>query len=160
MKCLSVIQPWATLIVLGAKRFETRPWRTSHRGRLAIHACRNFPEESRVKCLWEPFRSVLRQAGFCHPADLPRGAVIGTVDLFGCAKAEDILRDLTESPEADFGDYGSGRWAWRLANPVALATPLRFCGRLGLFDVPELAVLPPVPDMIAGQIGPPSPRSA
>jgi hypothetical protein len=38
MKALSVMQPWATLIALGAKHIETRSWATSHRGQLAIHA--------------------------------------------------------------------------------------------------------------------------
>jgi ASCH domain len=28
MKCISLIQAWATLILSGAKRFETRSWKT------------------------------------------------------------------------------------------------------------------------------------
>ena len=32
MKCLSLMQPWATLVILGVKRCETRRWRTDHRG--------------------------------------------------------------------------------------------------------------------------------
>jgi activating signal cointegrator 1 len=38
MKAISICQPWATLIVIGAKRFETRSWKTDYRGILAIHA--------------------------------------------------------------------------------------------------------------------------
>ena len=38
MKCLSVRQPFATLIVTGHKKIETRRWVTGHRGRLLIHA--------------------------------------------------------------------------------------------------------------------------
>ena len=33
MKALSVVQPYASLIVLGFKRYETRSWGTGHRGR-------------------------------------------------------------------------------------------------------------------------------
>lgn len=36
MKVLSVLQPWASLIAIGAKRYETRSWRTDHRGPIAI----------------------------------------------------------------------------------------------------------------------------
>ncbi len=43
MKCISLIQPWATLIIHGAKRFETRGWRTLYRGPLTIHASGCFP---------------------------------------------------------------------------------------------------------------------
>jgi hypothetical protein len=35
MKCLSIIQPWASLIAIGAKRYETRSWQTRLGGRIA-----------------------------------------------------------------------------------------------------------------------------
>ncbi len=38
MKALTLWQPWATLVAIGAKRVETRSWSTSYRGPLAIHA--------------------------------------------------------------------------------------------------------------------------
>lgn len=34
--CLSMHQPWASLLVAGIKKHEGRPWYTSHRGRLWI----------------------------------------------------------------------------------------------------------------------------
>jgi hypothetical protein len=161
MKCISVIQPWATLIVLGVKRLETRTWRTPHRGRLAIHATRNFPEAARARCLAEPFHSLLRDAGYLHSADLPRGAIVGAVELLDCVPGEEALRLVTDSPEPDFGDYGSGRWAWRLVNPCRLAAPVPFCGRLGLFEVPDFfQEAADSADAIAGRTGPHPLRSA
>lgn len=38
--CISVQQPWATLLVNGIKKVESRSWTTSHRGRLWIAACK------------------------------------------------------------------------------------------------------------------------
>lgn len=39
MKALTLTQPWATLVAIGAKRIETRSWSTSYRGDLLlIHA--------------------------------------------------------------------------------------------------------------------------
>jgi hypothetical protein len=38
MKALTVRQPWAALLILGAKQYETRTWPTRHRGILLIHA--------------------------------------------------------------------------------------------------------------------------
>ena len=38
MKAISLLQPWATLVSIGAKRVETRSWRTDYRGPIAIHA--------------------------------------------------------------------------------------------------------------------------
>ena len=42
MKCLSLWQPWASLVVIGAKRFETRSWPTNYRGPLLIHAAQRW----------------------------------------------------------------------------------------------------------------------
>lgn len=139
MKCLSVIQPWATLVVLGAKSFATRRWHTAYRGPLAIHASRTFPETARALCLTAPFRSVLRRAGYRQSADLARGAVIGTVELVECLPAQAVLESLADhSPGKAFGDYAQGRWAWRLANPAGLAVPIPLAGRPGLFEVAVL----------------------
>jgi hypothetical protein len=38
MKVLSVRQPYASLLVRGIKRFESRTWSTDYRGPLLIHA--------------------------------------------------------------------------------------------------------------------------
>lgn len=38
MKAVTISQPFATLVALGAKTLETRSWATKHRGDLAIHA--------------------------------------------------------------------------------------------------------------------------
>src|SRR5689334_18391016 len=92
MKCLSVIQPWASLIVAGAKRFETRSWCTSHRGPLAIHAARTFPEPARDLCLEEPFRSILVDMSVKSWFDLPVGAVLGTVRLVDCVRTNEEAR--------------------------------------------------------------------
>lgn len=36
MKVLSMIQPWATLLVQGETLYETRSWKTRYRGPLAF----------------------------------------------------------------------------------------------------------------------------
>ena len=38
IKLISLWEPWATLMAIGAKRIETRSWRTPYRGWLAIQA--------------------------------------------------------------------------------------------------------------------------
>jgi len=38
MRAITIHQPYASLIACGAKRLETRSWRTNYRGRIAIHA--------------------------------------------------------------------------------------------------------------------------
>lgn len=43
MKAITLHQPWASLIAVGAKRIETRSWSTRYRGPLAIHAGMRHP---------------------------------------------------------------------------------------------------------------------
>ena len=43
MKFLTIRQPWASLIAVGAKTIETRPFSTTYRGPLAIHAGKAEP---------------------------------------------------------------------------------------------------------------------
>jgi hypothetical protein len=44
MKFLTIRQPWASLIAVGAKTIETRPFSTKYRGPLAIHAGLAWPK--------------------------------------------------------------------------------------------------------------------
>lgn len=37
-RCITLHQPWATLLVMGVKVIESRTWRTQHRGVLWIHS--------------------------------------------------------------------------------------------------------------------------
>jgi activating signal cointegrator 1 len=46
--CLSMHQPWASLLIAGIKKHEGRTWYTPHRGRLWIHAASKQPSESDV----------------------------------------------------------------------------------------------------------------
>jgi hypothetical protein len=134
MRTLSVLQPWATLLIAGTKRFDARGWRTTHRGLLAIHACSRFPRSSRDLCEHEPYRSALRQLGLDSPTRLPLGVVLGTVHLLDCVRIAEVP-DLTDD-ERRLGDYPPDCWVWRFADPVPLAEPVPVSGRLGVFESP------------------------
>ena len=139
MKALSLTQPWASLVVLGMKRWETRRWRTSYRGYLLIHASKRLPAECQALCREEPFKSAL--GGHV----LPTGAIIGQVKLTGCFGTASVDRTVREyfgglrippdDRERAFGDYSPGRWAFRLENPVWFSEPLPYSGSLGIFEV-------------------------
>jgi hypothetical protein len=135
MYALSVSQPWASLLILGIKRLETRCWHTAHRGPLLIHASRNFPRAGRMLCAHEPIRAALAAAGVEHWRQLPLRAVLGTCDLVDCVRAE----EAGELPTMErlLGDFAPGRWLWRVANPSRWTVPVPYRGRLGLFEIPD-----------------------
>lgn len=45
MVCLGLWNPWAVLLVAGAKRVETRSWPIRHRGPLLIHAAKHWSKD-------------------------------------------------------------------------------------------------------------------
>lgn len=136
MKVLTLTQPWATLVAIGAKKIETRAWKTSHRGPLAIHAASGFPAWAAGLCDEEPFSSLLRSAGCTSASQLPRGVIVAVCDLVGCEPTENIrLRPgFSMTYEYAFGDYREGRWGWRLENVRRLPVPLPARGHLMLWD--------------------------
>jgi hypothetical protein len=101
MKALTLTQPWATLIAIGAKRFETRSWATAYRGPLAIHAATSLRPIGGVAGLralvrQEPFSSALKRWGDDWGSDvigdpsyyLPFGKIVATCTLIDCLAIE------------------------------------------------------------------------
>lgn len=152
MRCLTLTQPWATLVAIGAKRIETRSWPTNYRGPLAIHAGAGpssigWPQLNHICNHTEPFRSVL-QLGGRHPAEvLPIGAVVAVCRLVSVhritAAGVEGFRPQPPADEIAFGDYSAGRFAWLLADVWRLPEPIRARGALGLWDwTPPEGVMP------------------
>jgi hypothetical protein len=138
MKALSLSQPWATLVVLGRKRLETRSWQTRHRGLLLIHAAQTFSAQNRAFCRRDPVRRLLAEAGIEHEGALPRGQLLGTVEVRDCRRSEEMDPETLDETERLLGDFGPGRWVWLLENAAPLQTPVPLLGRLGVFHVPDL----------------------
>ena len=141
--CLTLTQPWATLMACGAKRTETRSWSTSYQGVLGIHAGKNWKRADIERCFEPPFSTALKAAGIQTPADLPRGDVIAILHLHDVARIKvrewdgAVIVERMEMPVKDdelpFGLYTPGRFGWRTTNGRALAEPVPATGRLGLW---------------------------
>jgi len=132
---LSLLQPWATLVVIGAKTIETRSWSTRHRGPLLIHASQGkageiFAEDPLFKKYIPQFNA------------LPFGKIVGSAQLDKILRTEDF--DLTDAAmnhftleEKAFGDYTSGRYGWLLADAVKFMEQVPARGMPGLWKCPN-----------------------
>lgn len=139
MKGITLWQPWASLIAIGAKCYETRAWTTPYRGLVAIHASKTTPGVCWNLRWQEPFRSVLQDAGLQSRSDLPCGAILAVAELVDIASTK-LIRDRLSDQERAFGDYRDGRKAWRLERIRRLDTPVRCSGAMGLWTVPAAAL--------------------
>lgn len=96
MKALTLHQPWASLIAVGAKRIETRSWSTKYRGPLAIHAGKVFDHSTYPDLTRHLFRDD-EPGVYKVPSDppVPLGAVVATcrlVDVVPMVDAFDAQR--------------------------------------------------------------------
>lgn len=140
MRFLSLTQPWATLMAIGAKRIETRSWATQYRGWVGIHAAKGFPGWARETCLDPPFAEVLVEDRIQSPDELLRGHVLAVVYLSDVIPTERVMmRTMMTGRELVFGDYSPGRFAWLTDSRVQLAHPIPAKGRLGLWYDADLA---------------------
>lgn len=142
MKALTLLQPWATLAIIGAKRVETRSWFAGYRGLLAVHASAGEGPELRALCDREPFRAALSAEGYHGWQSLPRAAVLGVMRLADCR----IILPAhyyqpgacwwTELPEQEraFGDFSPDRWGWVWEVAERFPAPIPAKGARGLWD--------------------------
>lgn len=135
MKAICLWQPWATLVAIGAKRVETRGWKTNYTGELAIVATALTPPFARDLACSGIFASALK-AGGVGPTPLPTGCVVGVVELHAYLTTESC-REQIDDRERAFGDYSPGRYGWLLRNARALPHPLPCKGRQGMFLLPR-----------------------
>jgi hypothetical protein len=143
VKVISVIQPWATLLALNEKGFETRSWATKYRGELAIHASKKI---DKMACRQEPFKSVLAKHRY-DENNLPIGVILAIGFLEKCYKVignsddvafighgANVIDYVVQGNEYAFGDYTEGRYAWDLQDIKMIKPPIPAKGQLGIWN--------------------------
>lgn len=137
VKAITLWQPYATLIAIGAKRFETRKWNPTCYGPLAIHASARKVPQCIAFCSLEPFRTALAQAGY-SALNLPMGQIVA-MRWVQQTHSTEILREGLSEQELAFGDFSDGRRAWELVGNGAFDPPIAAVGAQGVWDwrVPE-----------------------
>ena len=144
MPVLSLHQPWATALVRGIKRFETRSWPMPQAivGRVVgIHATSKKPDQALVAA------NGRRLSG-----PLPTGALVGRVRFDGCHQVTGPPERRNEAPgrtiyevvptryvgseetwhlshEAPWSDQSVGRYIWTVRDRWTLDHPLPARGR-------------------------------
>ena len=119
LRALTVKDPWATLIAIGAKRVETRAYRTRHQGSIAIHSSKALDREDQELYSHEPYHTTLQRAGIRSPDDMSKSAIIAVAEIVACDQVpggsgwEDAI---PPEPERSFGIYQPGRWRTNTAS--------------------------------------------
>lgn len=126
MKCLSLRQPYAELVVIGQKTIELRKWKTKHRGKFLVHASKYQPSLIEL----EPFGLRLDMLDF--------GAIIGTAELVGIKDYDNLDESEWQNdiPHHLAGmDYIESTKGFILKNAMKFVDPIPYKGQLQFFDV-------------------------
>lgn len=156
IRVLTLHQPWASLIALGLKKYETRHWSTPYRGKLAIHAAKRFGWREELAIIRLNVRGLIsrgpiEQINRLFDNDIPLGAIVAVADLSDCLKmrqAGDYTQGCGEICiphqtvlERTVGNWSGGRYAWKLDRVVALPEPIPYKGCQGLVRIKDEQVL-------------------
>ena len=126
MKCLSVCQPFAELIVQGKKTIELRKWNTKFRGEFLVHAPQKIRLDECKRLKMQPEMTV--------------GAIIGKVELIDVREYENTAQIKIDSKKhLASNDESGNKYGFILQNPKQLRVPIPCNGQLNFFEFkPEL----------------------
>ncbi|KAF7232402.1 hypothetical protein EG68_09814 [Paragonimus skrjabini miyazakii] len=95
--CLSMHQPWASLLVRGIKRDEGRTWYSAHRGCLWIAATSKKPDPDDIRDMERDF---LNSGGSRSnlPQSYPTGCLLGRVNVVDVLSQEEYRAKFPDGP--------------------------------------------------------------
>ena len=123
MKCLSVSQPFADLIIHGKKTIELRRWNTSFRGEFLIHSPLKIRTDD-CKLLG------------INPKNLVKGAIIGKAEIFDVKKynsKSEINKDSKKHLASK--SFQNKKYGFLIKNPKPFRIPIPTKGKFGFFEV-------------------------
>ena len=122
MKCLSICQPFAELIIQNKKTVELRKWNTNFRGEFLVHAPIKIRKEDCVKMKMNE--------------KLTTGAIIGKAELFDVKKYGSI-KEIQKDKDKHLSTkkFQGKTFGFILKNSKPLRIPIPWKGQLGFFDV-------------------------
>jgi hypothetical protein len=125
--CLSMHQPWASLLIAGIKTHEGRPWPSDFRGRMWIHAAAAKPSHvEEIEAQYVPFLAPAQTFPDQYPTSCLLGYVVAVDNLERARYEEAYPPELRqESSEYKFICEGA----------KALPFPLAMDGKHKLFKL-------------------------
>ena len=129
LKAISLWQPWASLIPLGLKHYETRSWKTNYRGKVLI--CSTAINSKQHK----QYLKICEQLQLPPWENFPHGCAIALCDLVDCIEMTAEFISQQSTTEILCGDWQVGRYAWKLENIQPLQAPFAVKGKQGLFSI-------------------------
>ncbi|KAF7284000.1 hypothetical protein GWI33_022817 [Rhynchophorus ferrugineus] len=127
--CLSMHQPYASLLVAGVKRHEGRTWPTTHRGRLWIAAAARQPEEEEIVALEDFYKQFYNDQTLKFPREYPTSSLLGCVTVEDCLNQEDYKKRFGDNDES------TSPYVMICSNPIILPIFYPISGKHKIYPV-------------------------
>ncbi|KAJ6877159.1 activating signal cointegrator 1-like [Populus alba x Populus x berolinensis] len=134
--CLTMHQPWASLLVYGIKRIEGRSWTAPIRGCLWIHAASKVPEEDTIKAMEDFYREIYAVNGITDikfPEHYPVSRLLGCVDVVGCVGCDELAS--WEAVPEGVRLEGQTNFCWLCEQPKKLLVPFEMRGYQRVYNL-------------------------
>ncbi|NEU77349.1 ASCH domain-containing protein [Hassallia byssoidea VB512170] len=129
---ISLWQPWASLIPLGLKHYETRTKKTNYRGKLLIcstatHTAKQYQQYFKIceELQLPPWEKT----------NFPCGCAIAILDLVDCIEMTAEFIAQQSATQILCGDWRRRRYVWKLENIQPLTESFAVKGKQGLFNI-------------------------
>lgn len=126
-KALSVIAPYPTLMLMGAKTIETRKYPTRYRGEIYIHV-----SKKKVPKAWRELPCYKMATDYTD--DFQYGCVVLKANLVDCYQMTEENTRLVSELEKSCGFWEPGRYAWVLDN-ITPINPIEVNGHLNIWNL-------------------------
>ncbi|KAK6645801.1 hypothetical protein PHAVU_L001688 [Phaseolus vulgaris] len=134
--CLTMHQPWASLLVYGIKRVEGRSWPSPIKGRLWIHAASKVPDESTIKAMEYFYREIYALNGVTDiqfPQHYPVSRLLGCVEVVGCLTRDELA--CWEMVPEGVRLEAQTNYCWLCERPQKLLIPFEMRGYQGVYNL-------------------------
>lgn len=124
MKVLTIKQPWASLIMLGLKKYEFRSWKTDYRGELLIHAGKEIDKDG-----MERLKKYISE-------NIPYEGIFGKVRLIDCIKTSPEFYEKVQKENKDIyaKSVFNQDYAWQIEVIEVYDNPIKAKGKLRLWN--------------------------
>ena len=130
MKTLTIINPWAGLILIGLKDVENRTWKTDYRGKLLIHSSKSSKDLRTIEDYIE--RNILTEEEHLGLLNNPEAQTV--CRSFGKIIGEVELVDCVQNHQSKWAEKIEGTWHWVLKNPIIYDRFVEAKGKLKLWE--------------------------
>lgn len=133
--CLSMHQPWASLLVYGLKRFEGRGWNTKYRGRLWIASTSQEVDEDEVREMEGYYQALYGESTkLPFPKTYPKSALLGCVDMVDCWSQEEFQKYKQDNRDLVI-ESSISQFEFVCCRPRALLLPTSITGNHKLWNL-------------------------